>query len=196
MVAIGSLYQLFRTKMSTFRGFSRILRIKWDWDVMLFPVVVDNVKEMSFLVGSTASIWAFVKDSMVTDYRRELGYLPIDGPSIYVIPLSRIRDVEEYFHTAVFLQPVDKFSRPEAILFDVYRMLYWRGYIQVLHFIPGGKEDIWNEKIDGYSIKIASILKKVGFVLSDARVLSVADGLFVKVEGKKAENISDNDIAY
>jgi len=182
--------------MNTFRGFSRVLRIKESWDVMLFPVVVDNVKEMFFLVGSTGSIWAFVKDSMVIDFRRELGYLPMDGPSIYVIPISRIKDVERYFNTAVFLQPIDKFRRPEAILFDVYRMLYWGGYIQVLHFIPGGKEEVWNEKIDGYSIKIASILKKVGFILSDARAMPVADGLFVKIEGKKTENISDDDIAY
>ena len=55
---------------------------------------------------------------------------------------------------------------------------------------------VWNKQPDSHSIKLAALMRKTGFMLSDARAFPIADGLWVKVEGIKRENLSDEDIAY
>ncbi|UZN22641.1 hypothetical protein GM182_01640 [bacterium 3DAC] len=178
------------------RGFRNLVRMKPNWHVLIFPFDVDNVREIYGLLGGKGSITCLVVPDDVDEYKRQLSYLPYGGPSTFVLPRGALKSLDGYFHTAIFLIPIDKFSRPEEVLFDIYRLLHWHGYVQVIHFIAGGKEDIWTQSPDSYSIKVAALLKKTGFMLSDARALEIADGIWVKVEGVKRDSLSDEDIAY
>jgi len=178
------------------RGFRPIVRIKHSWHVLMFPWDADNVKEIYGYLGMKGRITCLVNEQFVSDYKRELSYLPYGGPFVEVLPRSSLWSLDDSFHTAVFLTPIDKWYKPEDVLFEVYRLLMWHGYIQVVHFIPGGKEHVWNERPDTHSIKIAALLRKIGFVLSDARVFEIVDGLWVNIEGRKSEVLKDDDIAY
>ena len=178
------------------RGFRPLIRVKPHWDILMFPREPDNVKEIYGALGGRGSITCLVRRTDVEEYKRELSYLPPTGPSIYVYERTALREIGRHFHAAILLIPIDAFKKPEEILFEIYRVLYWHGYIEIIHFIPGGSEMVWNKQPDSHSIKLAALMRKTGFMLSDARAFPIADGLWVKVEGIKRENLSDEDIAY
>ncbi len=178
------------------RGFRNVVRMKPTWNVLMIPREVDNVREIYGLLGKGGSITCLVNFRVLDEYKRELSYLPYGGPRIAVLSLSHLSELSGLYDTAIFLVAIDSFRKPEDVLFDVYRLLRWHGYLQIIYFVAGGKLEIWERQPDRYGIKIAALLKKTGFILSDARAIEIVDGIWVKIEGVKRENLSDEDIAY
>jgi len=170
------------------RSFRRALRLKPTWRVLVIGADGDAIREIYTSLGRRGHLGMVGAEELLESIR----WIP-DGPTYRLF--RRVSDITGRYDTAVVFGPIYAFKKPEIILFEIYRHLVWHGYLQNLLLFQGYSEDEFNV-LDPRIVKVAALLRKTGFKLSDLKTFQFVDGLWVNVEGVKREDLDDDDIAY